>query len=834
MSAVARSFVEDLTGVARPCVRGKFIFIGEEKFYVRGVTYGTFRPGDNGDEFPLAATVDRDFARMAASGINAVRTYTVPPRWLLDCADVHGLRVMVGLPVERYVGFLNDGRRAPDIEALVRDWVRCSRAHPSLLCYAIGNEIPAPVVRWHGRRRIERYIERLYRVVKDEDPDAIVTYVSYPSTEYLRLPFMDLVCFNTYLESQERLEAYLARLQNLAGDRPLVMSELGLDGLRHGEDTQATVLAWQIRSAFACGCAGAFVYAWTDEWYRGGAEVDDWQFGLTRRDRGPKVALRAVSDAFARVPLSQDEPWPRVSVIICTYNGAKVIADALEALRSVDYPDFEVIVVDDGSSDATAAIVEGYGYRVIRTPNRGLGRARNTGLEAATGELVAYIDDDAYPDPHWLRYLAASFVGTDHAAVGGPNIAPPGDGPIADCVANAPGNPTHVLLSDRIAEHIPGCNMAFRKKCLQAIGGFDPQFRVAGDDVDVCWRLQEQGWTLGYNPAAMVWHHRRNSVRAFWKQQVGYGRAEALLERKWPAKYNAAGHPGWSGRLYGNGIVHALARPSRIYYGVWGSAAFQSLCESPAGALSLPAMPEWYLLILALGALSVLGAFWKWSLLAVPLLAAAVALSLFQAAVVAKRARFPSAARRGATHTMTLRCLTAFLNLLQPLARLRGRLAHGLTPWRPRGAPGFRFPRPRTFRVWTERWEAPEARLRSLETGLRANRGTVRRGGVFDRWDIEVVGGLFGAARTLMLVEEHGAGCQLVRVRAWPKCSSTGLVLSLLFAALSALAAVGTAWHVSAILGTVAAAAALWILRDCATALNMIFHMLTDSRSGPG
>ena len=105
-----------------------------------------------------------------------------------------------------------------------------------------------------------------------------------------------------------------------------------------------------------------------------------------------------------------------------------------------------------------------------------------------------------------------------------------------------------MLLDDRIAEHVPGCNMAFSRDTLLGLGGFDPQFRVAGDDVDLCWRLQERGWTLGFSPAAVVWHHRRNSLQAYWKQQCGYGKAEALLERKWPSKYNAAGHLAWSGR----------------------------------------------------------------------------------------------------------------------------------------------------------------------------------------------------------------------------------------------------------------------------------------------
>ena len=143
-------------------------------------------------------------------------------------------------------------------------------------------------------------------------------------------------------------------------------------------------------------------------------------------------------------------------------------------------------------------------------------------------------------------YLANTFMNTKHVGIGGPNIAPPGDGLIAECVAHSPGNPVHILLSDTEAEHIPGCNMAFRKAALEAIDGFDPQFRIAGDDVDVCWRLQQKGWTLGYSPGAMIWHHRRNSIRAYWKQQRNYGKAESFLEKKWPEKYNLAGHVTWS------------------------------------------------------------------------------------------------------------------------------------------------------------------------------------------------------------------------------------------------------------------------------------------------
>jgi GT2 family glycosyltransferase len=693
----------------RPRVGGKFIFLGEDKSYVRGVTYGTFRPLPDGSHYPSPQVVGQDFARIAANGLNAVRTYTVPPRWVLDAAWQHGLRVMVGLPWEQHVTFLDDGERPRSVEQGVRAGVRACAGHPAVLCYVIGSEIPATIVRWHGRRRVERYLERLYRAAKGEDPEALVTYVNYPSTEYLRLPFVDFLCFDVYLEEQGPFEAYLARLHNVAGDKPVVMAEIGLDSRSHGEEAQARALDWQVRTTFASGCAGAFVFSWTDEWHRGGHDVEDWDFGLTRRDRSPKPALAAVREAFAEVPFAADLPWPRISVVVCTFNGGRTIRECLEGLLKLEYPNFEVIVVDDGSTDATAKIASEYAFRLIRTENRGLSNARNTGMEAATGETVAYLDDDARPDPHWLTYLANSFMSTDHAGIGGPNVPPPGDGFIADCVANAPGNPVHVLLSDQEAEHIPGCNMAFRKSCLKAVGGFDPRFRVAGDDADLCWRLRQRGWRLGFSPAAMVWHHPRGTVRAYWEQQKGYGKADAMLGRKWPEKYNALGNLRWAGRLYGRGLPRQIGRRrERIYHGTAGTGLFQSVYQPESATLgALPLSPEWQLISAALAALAALSVHWAPLILALPLLVFAVGASVAQAATSAAQASFagPPGSR---TALLNLRATTAALHLIQPLARLRGRWGcEHVLRWR-RNPTGSSLPRPRDFAVWSERWRAPE------------------------------------------------------------------------------------------------------------------------------
>ncbi|HEY6156609.1 MAG TPA: glycosyltransferase [Gemmatimonadales bacterium] len=815
-----------LAPAPRPCVRGKFLFVGDTKLRIRGVTYGAFAPDAQGREYHDLRMIERDFALMAAAGINAVRIpHTMPPRALLDLAAACGLHVMVGLSAEQYIGFLIDRRRdAPDIADLVRAKVRACAGHPALLCYALGNEIPAPMARWLGRRKVERYLERLYHVVKEADPDGLVTYVNYPTTEYLRLPFLDLLCFNVYLESQERFDAYLARLQNLAGDRPLVMSELGLDSLRNGEDVQARSLDWQVRTTFAAGCAGVFVFSWTDEWYRHENDVPDWLFGLTRADRLPKPALGAVREAFAEAPFAPGLPWPRVSVVVCTYNGARTIRDCLDALSRLDYPDYEVIVVDDGSSDATGVIARQYDCRLIQTENRGLANARNTGLAAATGEIIAYLDDDAYPDSDWLTYLAATFLRTGYAGVGGPNIAPPGDGPIAECVARAPGGPVHVLVTDREAEHIPGCNMAFRKSCLEAIGGFDPQFRTAGDDVDVCWRLQERGWTLGFHPAAMVWHHRRNSLRTYWRQQIGYGRAEAMLERKWPEKYNGPGHVRWAGRIYGSGLTHALGwRRPRVYHGVWGGAPFQSLYQ-PAPSLlgSLPQMPEWHLMIASLATIAAFSEVWRPFKLAVPLLAVAIVPPLAQAWLSAMRASFPDTPPAPWPTRMRRRLLTALLHLAQPLARLRGRLNEGLTPWRRHGTPALAPLWPVTTSIWTAHRQEPDQRLKEMEEGLRAEGACVLRGGRHDRWDLEVRGGFFGAARLLLGVEEHPGGHQMLRVRWWPDVPARGPLLTLAFALLTRSALQDQAWVAVAVLGLGAAFFAWRTIEQCTAAMATV------------
>ncbi len=756
----------------RVVARGKFLYADGEKFFLRGVTYGPFGPDGTTSLYKTPAETARDFSIMAASGINTVRTYTEVPRWLLDCAQDHGLKVLVGIAWTQHVSFLDDSKLRQGIEEAVRQTVSKARNHPAVIGYTVGNEIPSSIVRWYGPRRIERFIERLYRIAKEEDPGALVTYANYPTTEYLQLPFLDFVCFNVYLERAETLSAYVGRLQNLADGRPLVLGELGLDSERNGLHHQASTLEWQLGVAFAGGCAGVCVFSWTDEWFRGGSEVAGWSFGLTDRDRRPKPALEVVSRTFNSLPFAEDVEWPMVSVVVCTYNGARHIRETCDALGKLDYRHYEVIVVCDGSSDSTMSILEDFDFNVIQVENGGLSRARNIGLQAARGEIVAYLDDDAHPDIHWLRFLAWSFRTTSHDGIGGPNFPPLDDPFWAFCVAHSPGGPNHVLLEDDLAEHIPGCNMAFRKAALERVGGFDRKFRIAGDDVDLCWKIQENGGTLGFSPAAVVWHHRRNSVSAYLRQQYNYGRAEAMLAEKWPEKFNSAGHVKWGGRIYGSGRATPPFTPKvAIYQGTWGTAPFQSMYEKPSGLVTgLMMTPEWYLLIGIAALVSLLGIFYLPLRLGIFVLIPALLVPIAQSFRGASSARIP-ADRLSPSERRKARFIIAFLHFAQPVTRLRGRLSKGIS---------FRYVS-NTFTslkgfgtrsFWHEKWLSNQARLEFVEEALVKLGSRSMRGGDFDPWDLEIIGGIAGRARVTMAVEEHGGGRQLVRYRVEPRFSS--------------------------------------------------------------
>jgi GT2 family glycosyltransferase len=313
----------------------------------------------------------------------------------------------------------------------------------------------------------------------------------------------DYLVVDCPLARVEDLRPALMASHSEVGDRPLVL----------GRVPESSEMQWVTDVALECGAAGL-------------VGALEWHGAVSTG-----VNHRAVRDLRSA--------WPSISVVVNAYNAADTIEECLSHCERLDYPELEVIVVDDGSTDGTAELATAHErVRVISIAHRGLSEGRNVGYRAARGELVAYLDADAYPSPQWPWYLALAAMGPDVGGCGGPNV-PPRDDPVpARVVARSPGGPVPQLRAPDRARHLPGCNMAFWKHVLERLGGFDPVLEGA-EDVELQWRLLESGYELAYHPAALVWHHRRPGLGPYLRQQRHYGRSQAILERRYPERFPA-------------------------------------------------------------------------------------------------------------------------------------------------------------------------------------------------------------------------------------------------------------------------------------------------------
>jgi len=826
-AAVAERHIAAEEGGDRLQARGKFLFRCADKHYLRGVSYGPFAPASHGTQFPERDMVRRDFALMRDLGVNCLRTFTVPPTWLLDLAAEYDLGVLAGLPWTEHVCFLDQADVVRAIRKQIADGIDACKDHPAIAALLIGNEIPPDVVRWHRPEGVQQFLRQLYQQVKEAAPETLVSYANFPPTEYLDLDFLDFICFNVYLHRERDFRRYLSRLQNLAKDKPLVLTEFGIDSMREGADEQANILSWQVRAAFESGVAGTVIFSWTDDWFTGGLQVEDWAFGLVDRKRHRKPAYHVVQKLYGSVlPPPLDNP-PRISVVICAYNAERTMDACLASLRELRYPNYEVIVVNDGSTDRTLEIAQRYPeMRVFSQENKGLSAARNVGYENSTGSIIAYTDSDCVVDPDWLTYLAYKFVHAGFVAVGGPNLPPPEDARTPACVAASPGGPTHVLIDDEVAEHIPGCNMAFLKSALVEIGGFDPIHRAAGDDVDLCWRLQNAGHPIGFSPAAMVWHFRRNTIHAYLTQQMGYGKAEAQLYFKHPFRFNMLGQSQWIGRIYGDLGMSLFSRRPVIYHGVFGRGLFQTLYEPSSSLLShLPFTLEWNLfsVVLLIGAL-IAG---RYELVAsLPLVVAVVA-----AARRAWRAKVdPRYDGVGS------RLLITVLIYLGPLVRSVQRYLHriqGMTSVsrihyvEPSQVPRVRWLRRELYlSYWCENGLEKENLLHALMAFLLPRKFLLAIDQGWDDHDITIHRGIWSQTDVKVAVENHGGNKRLFRIRCRVREALLTRVVLPSLIALTIVAWLAGLAEVAVLAALLAAILALVVGSDNVRVGRLVYHVL--------
>jgi GT2 family glycosyltransferase len=751
----------------RVSVSGKSFRLGESKYFVKGLAYGPFAPDAAGSRFASKEQTAQDLAQIGVLGGNLIRVYHVPPLWLLDLALEKGLKLLVDIPWNKHLCFLEPPARRAEARQAVQQAVSACAAHPAVFAFSVANEIPADIVRWSGARQVSDFIDELVLAAKQTDPECLCTFTNFPPTEFLRPKCLDFLCFNVYLHQRGAFRNYLARLQMMAEAKPLLLGEVGVDSLREGEARKAAMLGWQIEEAFRGGLAGAIVFSFTDDWWRDGRQIENWAMGITARDRTPKDSSSAVRRAFETAPYFPLARQPKISVVVCSYNADRTLGACLDSLRELNYPDYEVILIDDGSTDTTAQVASQRAWvRCIRhSGNYGLSAARNSGLAIASGEIVAFTDADCRADPDWLYYLVSDLLAGEFAGTGGPNLLPPEDSPVAAAVMVSPGGPAPVMLTDRQAEHIPGCNMAFYKSVLEEIGGFDPLFRAAGDDVDLCWRLQQAGHRIGFSPAGFVWHYRRSTVREYLKQQHGYGQAEALLVRKHPEYFNSFGGSIWRGRIYTAASLTLRLRPPIIYRGLFGSAGFQSLyAAEPAVPLEFCTTLEYHVLVsLPLWVLSGLSQY------ALPLAVTSTALSLAVCAMAGSQAALPAGKLRPWS-----RSLVALLYFLQPIvrgwARYQGRLLPRTAPLAARQTLDSVALRESRRDLGQADYWSPNALDRLLYVRQVLQR-LEQQGWLFkpdigwSDFDIEIYGSRWNQIQLATVAEDHEQGRHLLRCR---------------------------------------------------------------------
>src|SRR5579875_3758581 len=255
---------------------------------------------------------------------------------------------------------------------------------------------------------------------------------------------------------------------------------------------------------------------------------------------------------------------PDLTVVIPSLNGARGVDRCLRALAAQSIrPRMEILVIDDGSTDDTASVARAHGVTVISHPgNRGIAAARNTGLNAATADIVAFLDDDCEPEPEWARHLLSGYAADDVAGVSGPIIPRTPPGYLSGFLTrNNPLVPLELELTEsyslpyrfylylrrqwsaeprtgpRDVYSFAGANMSFRRKVLFEAGQFDERFRFGAEELDLCMRIGQAlpDTRLAFVPGARVVHHFKPQLRDTLRRSRSYGVGSARLHRKWPS-----------------------------------------------------------------------------------------------------------------------------------------------------------------------------------------------------------------------------------------------------------------------------------------------------------
>jgi glycosyltransferase involved in cell wall biosynthesis len=236
-------------------------------------------------------------------------------------------------------------------------------------------------------------------------------------------------------------------------------------------------------------------------------------------------------------PKTAPEPPPRVSIVVAVKSDNPQLRQCIEHCLGLEYDDFEIVVLPDDPFTCEDPRV-----RIITTGPMRPAEKRNLGFRKATGSIIAFLDDDAYPDFHWLEEAVGNFTRPEVGAVGGPGVTPPDDPLLAKVSGHiyeawiVSGHYRYRYVVDRMREvdDFPSCNLIVRKETLEKIGGFGTNF-WPGEDTELCLQITKTlGQKIIYDPRVEVYHHRRPSLVRHIKQLANYGLHRGYFAKKFP------------------------------------------------------------------------------------------------------------------------------------------------------------------------------------------------------------------------------------------------------------------------------------------------------------
>ena len=229
---------------------------------------------------------------------------------------------------------------------------------------------------------------------------------------------------------------------------------------------------------------------------------------------------------------------PVVSVVVPTYNRKELLEGCIDSLLKQSYPKYEIIVVDDGSTDGTKKLLEKYSkknpnLKFFTQENKGSYAARNLGIKNSKGEIICFTDDDCIADKDWIKNLIEGYTDDSVGGVGG-KIASYSPQTLLERYSGV----IDLLNQEEYTKvFFMTANASYRRSVLKRVKGFDIYFRNGGD-VDIGIRVILSGYDLAYNPRAIVYHKHRATLKGLIKQKYFHGRGYSCLHKKYTKNFN--------------------------------------------------------------------------------------------------------------------------------------------------------------------------------------------------------------------------------------------------------------------------------------------------------